>query len=73
MNEIGRDITNPGALSAGLLRLLLKLWFIVMVGFMGLWVLGVILMFWHILLPVGIAAVWWASSSSSTTTGDSST
>lgn len=65
MNEIGRDITNPGALCVGLLRLLLKLWFIVMVVFMGLWVLGVILMYWYAIIPAGLLALMWASRSGS--------
>ena len=60
MNEIQRDDTNPQPISSGLLELLLKLWFILMLVFMGLWVLGVILMYWYLVVPAGILIVVWA-------------
>ena len=72
MNEIERDYLAARAMGLGAVALLLKLWLIVMVVFIGLWVLGVILMFWYIIIPASFVVVWWASSSSSTTTGDSS-
>jgi uncharacterized membrane protein len=73
MNEIERDYIAAKALGLGAVAFLLKLWLIVMVVFMGLWVLGVILMYWYIVIPAFIVFVWSASSSSSTTTDDSST
>lgn len=64
MNEIERDYLAAKALGLGAVALLLKLWLIVMVVFIGLWVLGVILMYWYVIVPVGVIVVWWASRSS---------
>jgi uncharacterized membrane protein (DUF4010 family) len=72
MNEIEPDYLAAKAMSLGAVALLLKLWLIVMVVFIGLWVLGVILMYWYVIIPASFVVVWWTSSSSSTTTGDSS-
>jgi len=72
MNEIERDYLAAKAMGLEAVALLLKLWLIVMVVFMGLWELGVILMYWHVIIPASLVTVWWASSSSSMTTGDSS-
>ena len=63
MNEAGRDNTTPQSWNSGFVVLLVKLWFILMVLLMGLWVLGVILMYWHVIIPVGILGVAWASRS----------
>ena len=60
MNEAERDDTMPQPISSGLLELLLKLWFILMLVFMGLWVLGVILMYWYLVVPAGTLFVVWA-------------
>lgn len=60
MNEVERDDTMPQPISSGLLELLLKLWFILMLVFMGLWVLGVILMYWYLVVPAGTLFVVWA-------------
>ena len=60
MNEIHRDDTHSQPFGSGLLELLLKLWFILMLVFMGLWVLGVILMYWYLVVPAGILIVVWA-------------
>ena len=60
MNEAERDDTMPQPISSGLLELLLKLWFILMLVFMGLWVLGVILMYWYLVVPAGTFFVVWA-------------
>lgn len=65
MNEAGRDNTNPQVFGSGLLELLLKLWLMLMVLFLGLWVLGVILMYWYVIIPAGIVVVAWASRSGS--------
>jgi hypothetical protein len=62
MNEVERDEAMPQPISSGLLELLLKLWFILMLIFMGLWVLGVILMYWYLVVPAGILIVVWAWS-----------
>lgn len=65
MNETGRSNTNPLVFGSGLLELLLKLWLMLMVLFMGLWVLGVILMYWYVIIPAGIVVVAWASRAGS--------
>ena len=66
MNEAERDDMNPQGFGSGLLELLLKLWFILMVAFLGLWVLGIILMYWYVIVPAGVLLVAWASTPSST-------
>lgn len=73
MNEIERDYIVAKAIVGGLAEQVVKLWLIVMVVFIGLWVLGVILMYWYIVIPAFVVVVWWASSSSRATTDDSST
>ena len=60
MNDVERDDTKPQPISSGLLELLLKLWFILMLVFMGLWVLGVFLMYWYLIVPAGTLFVVWA-------------
>ena len=72
MNEIERDYLAAKAMGSEAIALLLKLWLIVMVVFMGLWVLGVILMYWYVIIPASLVTVWRVSTSSSTTTGGSS-
>jgi hypothetical protein len=73
MNEIERDYIAAKAVGLELVVLLLRLWVIVFCVFIGLWVVGVILMYWYVIVPVGIVVVWWASSSSSATNDGSST
>ena len=73
MTETERDYLAAKAVGLELVVLLLRLWVIVFCVFIGLWVLGVILMYWYVILPVGIVVVWWASSSSSATSDGSST
>jgi len=64
MSEVERDDSHLHAYASGLLVLLLKLWFILMVILIGLWTLGVILMYWYVVIPAGIVMVAWASRSS---------
>ena len=73
MTEMERDYLAAKAVGLELVALVLRLWVIVFCVFIGLWVLGVILMYWYVIIPVGIVVVWWASSSNRATTGDSST
>jgi len=73
MNEIERDYVAAKAFGLEIVALVLKLWVIVFSVFIGLWVLGVILMYWYVIIPVFFVVVWWTSSSSLTTTDDSST
>ena len=73
MTEMERDYLAAKAVGVELVVLLLRLWVVVFCVFIGLWVLGVILMYWYVILPVGVVVVWWASSSSSTTSDGSST
>jgi hypothetical protein len=73
MTEMERDYLAAKAGGLELVVLLLRLWVIVFCVFIGLWVLGVILMYWYVIVPVGIAVVSWASSGSSATSDGSST
>ncbi len=59
MNEIGRDYSAAKALGTEGVLFLLKLWFVVMMTLAGLWVLGVILMFWKIIVPLAIIVLLW--------------
>lgn len=66
MNEIERDYIAAKALGTEGVLFLLKLWFIVMMTLAGLWVLGVILMFWKIIVPLAIIVLLWIFTSSPT-------
>jgi ABC-type transport system involved in cytochrome bd biosynthesis fused ATPase/permease subunit len=73
MNENERDYLIAKAFVSGMVEEALKLFAIAVMILIGLWVLGVILMYWYVIIPAFVIVVWWASSSSRATSDDSST
>lgn len=63
MNEIERDYIAAKLFGLEVVALVLKLLVVVMCGFIGLWLLGVVIMFWWAAVPIAAVVVWQASRS----------
>ena len=63
MNQIERDYIAAKLFTLELVEVALKLAVVVMCAFIGLWVLGVIIMFWWAAIPIAAVVVWQASRS----------
>jgi hypothetical protein len=59
MNELECDYVAAKAFGLETLVLLLRLWVILFCVFTGLWVLGVIIMFWWAAIPIALIGAWW--------------
>ena len=58
MNELDRDYVAATDLGLKMFVLLLRLWVILFCVFAGLWVLGVIIMFWWAAIPIALIGAW---------------
>ena len=64
MNELERAYGPAEPFGAAILVLLLRLWVILFCGFAGLWMVGVMIMFWWAAIPIALAGLGWCFFSS---------
>lgn len=64
MNQMEKDYLIARGIALEISALLMKLVVIGLCVFMGLWTLGLIIMYWYVIVPAFVIFAWWVSSHS---------